>query len=136
MNTVTRKDLPQLARILYLECERVRAGGLQVSWSLEAAGVFLGAIWGDPTYHFEVRRTENQIDAVCVVKLFRPFLPPHPLAIVELLWWGSTKRNTASVWAACKAWGKLQGAEYAQYALAQPQVNAKKFVETYQWIRL
>ncbi len=136
MCIVTRKDIPQLARILYRECERVRAGGLQVSWSLEEAGAFLGAIWEDPTYHIEVVRTGNTIQAVCGGKLFRPFLPPHPLTVVEWLWWGATKKDTVAVWAACKRWGKSQGAEYAQYALAQPQRVPHKFIETYQWIRL
>ena len=133
---VTRKDLPWLGQLLYRECESVREGGLTVDWSVLEAQEFLGRIWNHPDYHIEVIRQGNEIVAVCGASLIRPVLPPHPLTCIEWLWWGKRKHDTALVWARCKQWGKLQGAEYAQYALKQPQGSKKKFVETYQWVRL
>lgn len=132
----TRKDLPWIGQLLYQECEAVRAGGIQVDWSLEEAHEFLGRIWGRPDYHIEVIRHGPDIVAICGVVVITPVLPPYPLTCAEWLWWGISKRDTASVWAACKEWGKLQGAEYAQYALKQPQHNQHKFVETYHWVKL
>lgn len=134
---VTKKDLPWLGELLYQECESVRRGGLTVDWSPLEAHEFLGRIWKRRDYHIEViRESGDKIVAVCGVSLIRPVLPPYPLTCLEWLWWGATKKDIALVWARCKQWGKLQGAEYAQYALKQPQVNCKKFVETYQWVRL
>jgi len=134
--TFTRQDLPQLARILYRECERVRVGGLQVTWSPEAAGVFLGTIWENPAYHVEVERTGDTITAVCGVNLFSTLLPPHPLTMSEWLWWGDNKKATVRVWNRCKLWAKAQGAQYAICVLAKPQVHPRKFIETYQWVKL
>lgn len=133
---MTRKDIPFLGRLLYKECEAVREGGITVDWSEEEACEFLGRIWGHPDYHIETIMQDGCIIAVCGVTLIRPVLPPHPITCAEWLWWGTNKRVTAEVWAQCKVWGKSQGAEYAQYALKQPQHNTRKFVETYQWVKL
>ena len=133
---VSEKDLPWLGELLYRECENVRAGGLTVDWSPLEAHEFLGRIWKRGDYHIEVTRQGGTITAVCGVALVKPVLPPHPLTCMEWLWWGQSKRETATVWARCKAWGKFRGAEYAQYALKQPQTSKKKFIEMYQWVRL
>ena len=133
---VTEKDLPWLGQLLYDECEKVRAGGLTVDWSPLEAHEFLGRIWKRKDYHIEVIRKGGVITAVCGVVLVRPILPPHPLTCVEWLWWGETPKGAAQVLLPCKAWGKAQGAEYFQYALAQKQTNSRKFTEQYQWVRL
>jgi hypothetical protein len=133
---VTVKDIPFLSRLLYRECERVRHGGLQVAWEYEDAGVFLGNVLNNPLYHLEVIREGGVITTACGVALVKTLLPPHPLVMIEWLWQGGSKKHLAQVWQKCKAWGKSQGAEYAQYALGHTQNNPKKFTETFHWIRL
>lgn len=132
----TLKDLPFLTSLLYQECERTRKGGIEVAWSVEEAGLFIAKALSDLSFHIEVERTGNSIQAVCGVKLFNPLLPPHPLSVVEWLWWGKDKKATVRVWNTCKIWAKAQGAQYAMCVLARPQTRPGKFIETYQWVEL
>lgn len=128
----TRSDIPILARRWYAEKAKTCFGGVNVEWSIELCAIALTEALCDPLCYVSIQRTSQGVSA-CASRLGKTIIPPHPLVITEYMWWGDSKKATAKAWLECQAWGKSQGAQYAQYVLNQAQSNPLTWTETYKW---
>lgn len=129
----TLKDIPQLAQAMYDQKAKSSFAGLQVEWSVELCALHLEqALHGSDNY-IAIARRESHLLAACGATLVHTILPPYTKTVMEWMWFGVDKRNTAKVWKECKDWGRSQGATRAVCSTHQVQLNPTKQTEVLHW---